>query len=114
MLIGYGRVPTADQNPAHQIDALSRAGSEREHIDLDTASRAKARAATHARPRKGGRRPKLIPAQTRRSLYEDGKHTVADIAAMPGVLRPALHGHLDKTTLGTRPKAPRPRTQRVG
>ena len=42
MLFGYARISTADQNPAHQIDALLRAGVEREHIYLDTASGAKA------------------------------------------------------------------------
>jgi DNA invertase Pin-like site-specific DNA recombinase len=42
MLVGYGRVYTAEQNPAHQIDALTRAGVEREHVYLDTASGAKA------------------------------------------------------------------------
>jgi DNA invertase Pin-like site-specific DNA recombinase len=26
MLIGYARVSTAEQNPAHQVDALIRAG----------------------------------------------------------------------------------------
>jgi DNA invertase Pin-like site-specific DNA recombinase len=36
------RVSTAEQNLAHQIDALSRAGVQREHIYLDTASGAKA------------------------------------------------------------------------
>jgi DNA invertase Pin-like site-specific DNA recombinase len=42
MLIGYARISTADQNPDHQIDALLRAGVDREHIHLDTASGAKA------------------------------------------------------------------------
>jgi DNA invertase Pin-like site-specific DNA recombinase len=42
MLIGYGRVSTAEQNPAHQIDALTRAGVEPGDIHLDTASGAKA------------------------------------------------------------------------
>jgi hypothetical protein len=42
MLFGYARVSTADQNPAHQIDALTRAGVERNDIYLDTASGAKA------------------------------------------------------------------------
>ena len=40
MLIGYARVSTADQNPDHQIDALTRAGVE--NIYLDRASGAKA------------------------------------------------------------------------
>lgn len=42
MLIGYARVSTADQNPDHQIDALLRAGVERDNIHLDKASGAKA------------------------------------------------------------------------
>jgi DNA invertase Pin-like site-specific DNA recombinase len=39
---GYCRISTADQNPDHQIDALMRAGVERENIYLDRASGAKA------------------------------------------------------------------------
>jgi DNA invertase Pin-like site-specific DNA recombinase len=42
MLIGYGRVSTAAQNPAHQVDALTRAGVAERDIHLDTASGAKA------------------------------------------------------------------------
>ncbi|MEU4340252.1 recombinase family protein [Nocardia sp. NPDC023852] len=42
MLIGYGRVSTADQNPDHQIDALTRAGVDTGDIHLDIASGAKA------------------------------------------------------------------------
>lgn len=42
MLIGYGRVSTADQNPAHQVDALARAGVAECDIHIDTASGAKA------------------------------------------------------------------------
>jgi DNA invertase Pin-like site-specific DNA recombinase len=42
MLIGYARVSTADQNPDHQIDALTRAGVDAENIYLDRASGAKA------------------------------------------------------------------------
>jgi DNA invertase Pin-like site-specific DNA recombinase len=41
MLFGYARVPTADQNPDHQIDALLRAGVAREDVHIDTASGAK-------------------------------------------------------------------------
>lgn len=47
-LIGYARVSTADQNPDHQIDALLRAGVDRDNIHVDAASGAKA-----------SRRPKL-------------------------------------------------------
>lgn len=197
MLIGYGRVSTAEQNPAHQIDALSRAGVAREHIHLDTASGAKASrpkldlvlkmlragdtlvvtrldrlgrsvqhlinlgaelrerevglkvieqgidtataegramfgmlsvlaefqrelivantrdglAAARARGRKGGRRPRLTAAQVRQAqrLYDEGEHTVAEIAALFGVPRSTVYGHLDKTTVGARPKAAGPR-----
>ncbi|MBP1050944.1 recombinase family protein [Rhodococcus qingshengii] len=42
MLFGYARVSNADQNPAHQVDALVRAGVEAENIHLDHASGAKA------------------------------------------------------------------------
>ena len=42
MLFGYARVSTADQNPAHQIDALTRAGVEPDNIYLDATSGAKA------------------------------------------------------------------------
>lgn len=38
MLIGYGRVSTAEQNPAHQVDALRRAGVAPEDVYLDIAS----------------------------------------------------------------------------
>jgi DNA invertase Pin-like site-specific DNA recombinase len=41
MLIGYGRVSTAEQNPAHQVDALARAGCAERDIYIDTASGAK-------------------------------------------------------------------------
>jgi DNA invertase Pin-like site-specific DNA recombinase len=42
MLIGYARVSTADQNPDHQIDSLTRAGVDAADIYLDRASGAKA------------------------------------------------------------------------
>lgn len=42
MLIGYARVSTPDQNPAHQIDALKRAGVDEREIHVDVASGAKA------------------------------------------------------------------------
>jgi DNA invertase Pin-like site-specific DNA recombinase len=42
MLLGYARISTADQNPDHQIDALTRAGVAATDICLDRASGAKA------------------------------------------------------------------------
>ena len=42
MLIGYARVSTADQNLAHQVDALVRAGVAERDIHTDIASGAKA------------------------------------------------------------------------
>ncbi len=42
MLLGYARVSTGDQNPDHQIDALTRAGVDLADIHLDRASGAKA------------------------------------------------------------------------
>ncbi len=191
MLIGYGRVSTAEQNPAHQIDALRRAGVEPGDIHIDTASGAKAsrpkldlvltlarrgdtivitrldrlgrsmlhlvnlgadlrergiglkvleqgidtdtaegRAmfgmlsvlaefqrelivantrdgleAARARGRKGGRRPKLTVHQIEQAqrLYDEGRHTVQQIADILGVKRGTLYGHLDKNSIGTRP-----------
>ena len=191
MLIGYGRVSTIEQNPAHQIDALRRAGVTEGDIHLDTTSGAKSSrpkldlvmkllragdtlvvtrldrlgrsvvhlvllgaelrergiglrvieqgidtataegramfgmlsvlaelqrelivantrdglAAARARGRKGGRRPKLTAAQARQvqRLYDEGEHTVAQIAEMFRVPRSTVYGHLDKTTIGKRP-----------
>ncbi|WP_083873310.1 recombinase family protein [Nocardia testacea] len=191
MLIGYGRVSTAEQNPAHQIDALRRAGVEPADVHIDTASGAKASrpkldlvltlarrgdtivitrldrlgrsvlhlitlgaqlrergiglkvveqgidtdtaegramfgmlsvlaelqrelilANTHdgleaarARGRKGGRRPKLTAHQVEQAqrLYDEGRHTVQQIADILGVKRGTLYGHLDKTKIGARP-----------
>jgi len=42
MSLGYARVSTADQNPNHQTDALSRAGVAERDIYLDHASGTKA------------------------------------------------------------------------
>lgn len=42
MQLGYARVSTAEQNPAHQIDALIRAGVEQDDVYVDYASGAKA------------------------------------------------------------------------
>ncbi|CUM37004.1 possible resolvase, N-terminal [Streptomyces venezuelae] len=42
LLIDCARVSTADQNPHHQLDALLRAGVDRDNVHVDTASGAKA------------------------------------------------------------------------
>ena len=42
MLLGYARVSTDEQNPAHQLDALTRAGVAADDVYLDRASGAKA------------------------------------------------------------------------
>ena len=42
MLIGYARVSTTEQNPDHQVDALRRAGVNKNDIYVDHASGAKA------------------------------------------------------------------------
>ncbi len=192
MLIGYARVSTAEQNPAHQADALARAGVAERDIHIDTASGAKASrpqldlvlqllregdtlvitrldrlsrsvlhlitlgaelrgrgiglkvteqgidtttvegramfgmlsvlaelqrelivantrdglAAARARGRAGGRRPKLTPDQAvlAQQLYDGGEKTVAQIAAIFKVPRSTVYGHLDKATVGARPR----------
>jgi DNA invertase Pin-like site-specific DNA recombinase len=180
MLIGYGRVSTAEQNPAHQVDALHRAGVAPDDVYLDIASGAKSSrpkldvalkvvrggdqlvitrldrlgrsvlhlvilgaqlrergvglrvleqgidtstaegramfgmlsvlaelqrelivantrdglAAARARGRTGGRRPKLTGDQVRAAQrrYDEGEHTVAQIAGILNVKRGTLYG----------------------
>lgn len=193
MLIGYARVSTGDQNPAHQIDALTRSGVANDDIHIDHASGAKASrpqldmvlrllrqgdtlkitrldrlgrsvlhlvtlgaelrergvdlhvieqgidtstvegramfgmlsvlaelqrelivantrdglASARARGRKGGRPPRLNPHQVilAQQLYDAGDHTVQQIAGIFTVPRSTIYGHLDKTTVGTRPRS---------
>lgn len=193
MLIGYARVSTADQNPAHQTDALRQAGVAEGDIYVDHASGAKASrpeldlvlrllrkgdalkitrldrlgrsvlhlvtlgaelrkrgvelhvieqgidtstmegramfgmlsvlaelqrelivantrdglAAARARGRKGGRRPKLNADQAllAQQLYDDGDRTVQQIADILSVPRSTVYGHLDKASVGGRPRA---------
>ncbi len=64
-------------------------------------------AAARARGRKGGRRPKLTPDQVRQAqrLYDEGNHTVQQIADMFGVKRGTLYGHLDQASVGSRPRS---------
>lgn len=191
VLIGfYARVSTAEQNPAHQVDALVRTSVAAGDIYVDTASGAKASrpqldlvlkllragdtlkitrldrlgrsvlhlvtlgaelrdrgiglhvteqgidtstvegramfgmlsvlaelqrelivantrdglAAARARGRSGGRRPRLSADQAvlAQELYDGGKHTVQQIAAIFGVPRSTVYSYLDKTSLGPR------------
>ncbi len=62
-------------------------------------------AGARARGRKGGRRPKLTPDQTRQAqrLYDEGDHTVQQIADMFGVKRGSLYGYLDRATVELAP-----------
>jgi len=64
-------------------------------------------AAARARGRRGGRPAKLSPDQVAlaQRLYDAGEHTVAQIAAMFTVPRSTVYGHLDKATVGARPRA---------
>lgn len=64
-------------------------------------------AAARARGRTGGRRPKLSADQVRAAqrMYDEGEHTVAQIADIFKVKRGTLYGHLDKASLGARPRA---------
>ncbi|MGW6728715.1 recombinase family protein [Nocardia sp. NPDC055029] len=67
-----------------------------------------------ARGRKGGRPSKLTAAQVQhaQSLYDQGGHTVADIAAILGVGRATVYGHIKRPADGTR--RPRPRKSPAG
>jgi hypothetical protein len=64
-------------------------------------------AAARARGRRGGRPPKLTldQAALAQRLYDAGEHTVAQIAAILTVPRSTIYGHLNKATVGTRPRA---------
>ncbi len=64
-------------------------------------------AAARARGRRGGRPAKLSPDQVAlaQRLNDAGEHTVAQIAAMFTVPRSTVYGHLDKATVGARPRA---------
>jgi DNA invertase Pin-like site-specific DNA recombinase len=57
-------------------------------------------AAARARGRNGGRRPKLTAQQATlaRRLYDERKHTVAEIGAMFGVSRQTVYRHLADDT----------------
>ena len=64
-------------------------------------------AAVRARGRKGGRRPKLNADQARlaQQLYDGGDRTVRQIADILSVPRSTIYGHLDKASVGGRPRA---------
>lgn len=66
-------------------------------------------AAARAQGRKAGRPPKLTPDQASHAqkLYDQGNHTVAEIAATLGVSRATIYGHITRPAGG-----PRPRTRR--
>ncbi|MEV0360263.1 recombinase family protein [Nocardia sp. NPDC050697] len=192
MLIGYGRISTAEQNADHQRDAFIRAGVHERDVHIDIASGAKATrpqldlvlriahagdtlvitrldrlgrsmlhlvtlgaelrergiglkvieqgidtdtpegramfgmlsvlaefqrelivanthdglAAARARGRRGGRPPKLSADQAAlaQRLYDEGAHTVQQIADIVGAGRTTVYGHLTKTAGGTRPR----------
>ncbi|MFC8048112.1 recombinase family protein [Nocardia sp. NPDC057353] len=192
MLIGYGRISTAEQNADHQRDALIRAGVHERDVHIDVASGAKATrpqldlvlriardgdtlvitrldrlgrsmlhlvtlgaelrergiglkvieqgidtdtpegramfgmlsvlaefqrelivanthdglAAARARGRRGGRPPKLSADQAAlaQRLYDEGAHTVQQIADIVGAGRTTVYGHLTKTAGGARPR----------
>lgn len=55
-------------------------------------------AAARARGRSGGRRPRLNPRQAAlaQRLYDEGEHTVAQIAEILKVPRTTLYGHLQR------------------
>src|SRR5450759_1540710 len=54
-----------------------------------------------------GRRGKLTPQQATlaQQLYDTGEHTVQQIADIFGVPRTTVYGHLDQSTIGSRPGA---------
>lgn len=64
-------------------------------------------AAARARGRRGGRRPALSASQAAHAqqLYDAGEHTVAEIAALLGVARTTVYGHLRHTDV-TQPTRP--------
>ena len=64
--------------------------------------------AARTRGRCGGRRRrKLTPQQVTlaQQLYDTGEHTVQQIADIFGVPRTTVYGHLDQSTIGSRPGA---------
>ncbi len=193
MLVGYARVSTSEQNPAHQTDALTRAGVAPNDIHTDVAGGAKASrpqldlalrllrdgdtlvitrldrlgrsllhlvtlgaqlrdrgiglqvleqgidtsttegramfgmlsvlaelqrelivantrdglTAARARGRVGGRKAKLTPEQAAlaQQLYDARDKTVAQIAALFGVPRSTVYGHLTATTAAAEPRS---------
>lgn len=52
-------------------------------------------------------RGKLTPQQATlaQQLYDTGEHTVQEIADIFGVPRTTVYGHLDQSTIGSRPGA---------
>ena len=75
--------------------------------DLITANSREGLAAARARGRTGGRKPKLTAQQVAlaQQLYNSQDKTVAEIAAIFKVPRTTIYGHLDKHSVGSRPRA---------
>ncbi|NKY88852.1 recombinase family protein [Nocardia veterana] len=90
-----------------QLDLLARLdGLHRRTISTGTRA---GLAAARARGRKGGRPAKLTPEQIAHAqqLYDEGEKSLDQIAKIFGVGRTTLYGHLDKSTVGKRPRARR-------
>jgi DNA invertase Pin-like site-specific DNA recombinase len=104
VLFGYARVSTADQNPDHQIDALLRAGVDRDNIHIDTASGAKS-----SRPKldlvmqllRGGDTVKV----TRLDRLSRSVLHLVTLGDLFGVPRSTVYGHLDPDN--TTPRQPK-------
>jgi hypothetical protein len=79
--------------------------------DLIVANTREGLAAARARGRRGGRKPKLTAQQVQlaQQLYDARNKTVAEIAAIFNVPRTTIYGHLTHGSVGTRPRARKPK-----
>lgn len=84
--------------------------------DLIVANTREGLAAARARGRRGGRKPKLTAQQVQlaQQLYDAKDNTVAEIAAIFKVPRTTIYGHLTNGSVGTRPRARKPKTDTAG